>query len=94
MKKIAVALLAALTLSSCSLAEDELLSSELPTEPETTAQTFVFTGLPDIPSLRTDTETETVPSESEPEPESEKEPEQTTAAEADAPAETAPPTTS
>ena len=91
MKRIAVALLTALTLSSCSLADDELLSSELPTEPETTAQTFVFTGLPDIPTLRTETETETVPSESYPEPESEKEPEQTTAAEADASAETATP---
>ena len=83
MKRIAAALLASLTLTSCSLAEEEP-SSEYEYEDETAAQTYVFTGLPDIPSLHADTETEpAVPAEPDTTPDATSETE---------PAETAPPT--
>ncbi len=73
MKRIALAMLAAVTLTSCSLAEEEL-SSEPDFESETTAaQTYVFTGLPDIPTLRTETETEPVTASAEPASEAETE---------------------
>lgn len=69
MKRIAVALIAALTLCSCSLEEDEQLPTEYLDETEaSTTQTFVFTGLPDIPSLHADTKTESTDGSSEPEP--------------------------
>lgn len=76
MKRIAAALLAALTLTSCSLA-DEKLSSEYENEEETSAQTYVFTGLTDIPSLHADTETEpaSAPKEPAPSPDTPSEPE-------------------
>ena len=61
MKRLVLAFVAALTLCSCSLTEEDFSSSEFIDESEaTTTQTFVFTGLPDIPSFHSDTETEPV----------------------------------
>ena len=60
MKKTAAALLAAFLLSSCSLADEQPMSSEFTEDEPTETQSYIFTGLPDIPSPGYDTETEPV----------------------------------
>lgn len=64
MKKTAAAILAALTLCSCSELNYEELSSDSFDEPTEAEQTYVFTGIPELPDIpsysRDDTETSSV----------------------------------
>lgn len=57
MKRTVIALLAAITLCSCDSDLPESEITEYSDVPETTSQTYVFTGIPDIPSLQENTAT-------------------------------------